>query len=144
MKELEGDLGGNLDQSSQVQAILDYYGPTDFILRAGNQAHRTTVPGSVVYKLLGGSPLDKPDLARLASPAFHVTPDDPPLIIFHGGKDKTVYMDQTERLRDEYQKAGLPVEVHVLPESGHGGKEFVQGAHRDLALAFLNRHLRAK
>ena len=28
VKELEGN-GGNLDQSSRVQAVVDWYGPTD-------------------------------------------------------------------------------------------------------------------
>lgn len=30
-KELEGEVGGNLDQSSRVQAVCDWFGPTDMI-----------------------------------------------------------------------------------------------------------------
>src|SRR5262249_6673062 len=34
VKELEGTIGGNLQQSSRVQAVVDWYGPADFILRS--------------------------------------------------------------------------------------------------------------
>ncbi|MEZ6034982.1 MAG: alpha/beta hydrolase [Planctomycetaceae bacterium] len=30
---LEGNVGGNLDRSSAVQAVIDYFGPSDFVLR---------------------------------------------------------------------------------------------------------------
>ena len=36
-KELEGDVGGNQEQSSRVQAVVDYYGATDFPLRSRTQ-----------------------------------------------------------------------------------------------------------
>ena len=62
-ERLEGEVGGNLTQPSSVSAIIDYYGPTDFILRSKTQPSRANEVGSVVYNLLGGG-ADKTNAAR--------------------------------------------------------------------------------
>ncbi|MEM7013801.1 MAG: prolyl oligopeptidase family serine peptidase [Verrucomicrobiota bacterium] len=137
VKELEGTVGGNLDQSSRVDAIIDYYGATDFIQRTKTQPHKTIKEGSIVRLLLGGPADEKVELARLASSAFHVTPDDPPLLIFHGKKDDKVLIGQSERIVSVYEEAGLPVTMHALEESRHGGSEFYEGENRERVLEFL-------
>jgi acetyl esterase/lipase len=142
VKELEGSVGGNLDQSSRVDAVIDFYGATDFILRSKTQPHRANQEGSVVYRLLGGGADQKVELARLASAAFHVTSDDPPFLVFHGDQDKTVLLDQAQRIHEVYTNAGLPITLHVLTGAGHGGKEFYSGENRDIMLAFLKDHLK--
>ncbi|MCA9082068.1 MAG: sulfatase-like hydrolase/transferase, partial [Planctomycetaceae bacterium] len=142
IKDLEGDVGGHLDFSSHVDAIVDYYGPTDFVQRTTSQPHKTVAAGSPVNLLLGGPANEKVELARLASPVFHVTADDPPLQIFHGDKDKTVLLAQSERMVAAYQAAERPVTLHVLEGSGHGGAEFFTGENRTRLLEFLAQHLR--
>ncbi|WP_231733992.1 alpha/beta hydrolase [Calycomorphotria hydatis] len=142
VSELEGTVGGNLDQSSRVDAIVDYYGATDFIQRTKTQPHKTIKKGSIVNLLLGGPADKKVELARLASSAFHVTQDDPPLLILHGKKDDKVLVGQSERIVDVYQQAGLPVTLYVLENSGHGGKEFYQSENRQRVVDFLNQHLK--
>lgn len=52
-QELEGEVGGHLEQSSSVQAVVDYYGPSDFLLRSKNQPIKTEPPDSPVNLLLG-------------------------------------------------------------------------------------------
>ncbi|MCA8989267.1 MAG: serine hydrolase, partial [Planctomycetaceae bacterium] len=141
-QELEGTVGGNLDYSSHVAAIADYFGPTDFIQRTKSQPHKTTAEGSPVRMLLGGPADEKVELAKQASPAFHVTSDDPPLLIFHGAKDKTVLMAQSERIVEAYQQKQLPVTLHVLENSSHGGEEFFSGENQIRLVEFLDRHLK--
>jgi acetyl esterase/lipase len=141
VKEVEGTVGGNLDQSSRVDAVIDFYGATDFVLRSKTQPHRANEKGSVVYDLLGGGADQKVKLAKQASAAFHVTKDDPPFLVFHGGNDKTVLLDQSQRINEVYSKAGLPITLHVLKGSGHGGKEFYTGERRAIIREFLDRHL---
>ena len=140
VKDLEGTVGGNLDQPSRVDAVVDFYGATDFVLRSKTQPSRANKEGSVVYLLLGGGADQKVELAKAASAAFHVTPDDPPFLVFHGDKDNKVLLDQSERIVDIYQKAGLPITLHVLEGSGHGGEEFYQGDRRKLIVEFLKQH----
>ncbi len=142
--ELEGDLGDHTDQSSRVQAVIDFYGATDFILRSQTQAQRANEPGSVVYKLLGGGADVKTRLAKLAGAATHVTADDPPMLVLHGGKDKTVLLDQSERIAEVYREHDLDITLRVLPAAGHGGAEFMQGKNRQAIIDFLQQHLRAE
>lgn len=143
-ERLEGDVGGNLDQASSVSAIIDYYGATDFILRSKTQPSRANEVGSVVYNLLGGGADKKVELAKLASAAHHVTKDDPPLLIFHGDKDKTVLIDQSEAITKVYKSKGLSVQMNVLLDKKHGGTVFYQGENRQRVLKFLDKVLRAK
>lgn len=51
VESLEGSVGGNAERSSAVQAIVDYYGPTDFLLRAKTQPENTDAPKGNVYQL---------------------------------------------------------------------------------------------
>ncbi len=135
--ELEGTVGGNVEQSSRVQAVVDYYGATDFLLRSKTQSWKVNKPGSVVYNLLGGPANQLVEKAKQASAKFHVTPDDPPLLVFHGIKDTTVLMNQTDAIEAAYTKAGLPVTVYRLKNSGHGGTEFYTGKNAEHLCAFL-------
>ena len=135
--ELEGTVGGNLDQSSRVQAIADYYGPSDLELRARTHPERSETPGKGTYLYIGGSVAEKPEVARQASPVTHVTPDDPPLLIFHGTRDTTVQQVQAERIRDAYQELSLPIELILIPDGKHGGKAFWSGENREKLVAFL-------
>ncbi len=135
--ELEGAVGGNGDQSSRVQAVVDYYGATDFLLRSKTQSWKVNKPGSVVYNLLGGPANQLVDKAEQASAKFHVTPDDPPLLVFHGVQDTTVLMNQTDAIEEAYAKVGLPVTVYRLENSGHGGTEFYAGKNAKHLCAFL-------
>jgi acetyl esterase/lipase len=139
--DLEGTVGGNLDQSSRVAAVVDYYGPTDFVLRGKTHPERANDPKSGTYQLLGGAAIDLPEQARRASGVTYVSADDPPLLILHGDQDRTVFMDQSESIRDAYMRLKLPVELIVVPGGGHGGKIFFNDAHRRPVVEFFRAHL---
>ena len=141
VKELEGDVGGNLDESSRVQAVLDMCGPTDFLLRLKHAPVALDRTDSPVALLLGGPTSEKKELARLASPAHHVSKDDPPLLIFHGTKDPLVHPRQSEHLRDYYQEIGLDVALELIPDGGHVPKQFWDQTRRDMALKFFDEHV---
>jgi len=141
VEALEGETAGHLDQSSRVQAVINYYGPNDFVLRSKKHPAKTESPEGSVYKLLGGSASSRIDLAKLASPAWQVTEDDAPMLVFHGTNDRTVQFNQAERIVEVYQEAGLPIELAALEGAGHGGKEFFFGKSREQAVAFFRKHL---
>ena len=140
--EYEGTVGGNLKQSSQVQAIVDYYGPSDFVLRSKNHPAKTEKPKSPVRGLLGKPASTDLRLAQQASPAYHVSKDDPPLLIIHGDKDRTVFLEQSKRMAEEYRGADLKVTMEIVAGGGHGGKAFFTAVYRDKVASFLNKHLR--
>lgn len=128
-----------------MQAIIDYYGPSDFVLRGKTQPDRAYTENSGSFALLGGlrDGKVKRETEQFASPATYVTKDDPPLLIVHGDSDRTVLLDQSQRIKQLYNKAMLPVTLHVLEGVGHGGKEFYNGRQQDLAVEFLDSQLRS-
>jgi len=140
--ELEGMVGGEAEQSSRVQAVVDFYGPADFPLRSKTQPSRAEAVGSSSYGLFGGPVSKNLRLATLASGVTHASKDDPPLLIFHGDKDTTVLMDQSESLIAAYRKAGLTARLVVVPGGKHGGDEYVSGENRRRVVEFLDTQLR--
>jgi acetyl esterase/lipase len=114
---LEGK-GGNLDQSSRVQAVVNYFGPTDFTTKTWS-AH---VKDAFIIPFLV-DPLKKQNMREvyeMASPVTHVSKDDPPFLFFHGDKDGLVGLEQPQILSKKLQEAGVSAKVVVLEGEGHG------------------------
>jgi acetyl esterase/lipase len=137
VKDLEGD-GGNLEQSSRVQAVVDWFGPTDMTKMGG----RHDAPESPESKLLGGPVQDNKDKAARANPITYVSKDDPPFLIMHGDEDKTVPFSQSELLAEALKNAGVEVTLTRIEGAGHGGREFSSEANRKIIAEFLDRHLK--
>lgn len=126
VKELEGN-EGNLDQSSRVQAVCDWFGPTDF-LKINEQAKKGLVkpqiqhdsPSSPEAHLLGGPIQENKEKAKAANPITYASKDDPPFLIMHGDHDPLVPLAQSQMLRDALAREGVPVTLVVIPNAGHG------------------------
>ncbi len=142
VKELEGTVGDNLEQSSAVQAVIDYYGPSDFVLRGTTQPERAYTEKSGSFALLGGLQTGKvaPEMEQSASPAHYVSADDPPLLVFQGKADEVVLPDQSQRIVALYAEAGLKSQLVELEDAGHGGAQFFTGQNFETARKFLDRH----
>ena len=139
VKEVEGDLGAT-GVSSRVACVVNYCGPSDFIA-FGLDAPNLSNPGGPVYKLFGGAPKDKADAAKQASPVTYITKDDPPFLTVHGTDDKTVPLDQAQRLHDAEKKAGVDTTFVKIVGGGHGfGGPEVEARVR----SFLDKHLLGK
>ncbi len=144
-KELEGTVGMHPDQSSDVQAIVDYYGPTNFLtILKQSTPHGLSVRQPALQLLLGGQPDDRSDLARLASPVFHVDRADPPLLMLHGDQDPQVPINQSHELQGAYKQHALPVQLEVVHGGAHGGAAFFDSDRRALVSAFLDGQLRGR
>jgi acetyl esterase/lipase len=124
-KQLEGELGDFRDQSSAVQGIISFFGGSDLttiLSQSTPKALEMRVPA--LELLLGDHPDKVPDLAKLASPVYHVDKSDPPLLLFHGDRDPQMPVNQALQLEGAYEAAGLKVRLKILHGSGHGGKAF--------------------
>lgn len=140
-KELEGNVGEHLNQSSSVQAIIDFYGPTNFLtILKQSTPHGLSVRVPALQLLLGSQPEQNMPLAKLASPVFHVDGNDPPLLMIHGDQDPQVPINQSHELHGKYKELERPVEFHVIHGGAHGGKEFYDGQRLQLILNFLNQN----
>jgi acetyl esterase/lipase len=142
--ELEGTIGGHAEQSSTVQAILDYYGATDLTtILDQSTPFGLDVRRPALELLFGGPPDIKKSLAELASPVRHVDASDPPLLIFHGDRDPQMPINQSHELQGAYEQLGLDVTFVVVHGSAHGGDAFYTGKNLDRAVDFLHRTIGA-
>ena len=139
------EVGEHLDQSSRVQAVVDYFGPTDFLQM---DAHR--VPGGQVHdepnspesELVGGPIQERPEAVAQANPVTYVRPDAPPFLIVHGDSDPLVPHHQSELLVAALGEAQVPVTFYTVVGAGHGG--FTDPEIPEMTRAVLARHLLRK
>jgi len=139
-EELEGEIGTHGEESSDVVAIIDFYGPSNFLtILKQSTPHGLGVRIPALQLLLRAQPEDVPDLARLASPVFHVDRKDPPLLMIHGDQDPQVPINQSHELIGAYRTAGIPekAELIVLHGGEHGGKGFYDSERIQLVADFL-------
>jgi len=137
--DLEGDTGGNLDRSSRIQAVVDWYGPTDFLEMSQYPSdidHEAA--GSPESRLVGGAISTLPAHVAAADPARFLSRDDPPMLIQHGTHDLSVPFAQSERLFERALR-GFGVDARFVPvvDGGHGGPGFVAQPARE----FFDEHL---
>lgn len=148
-KSLEGS-GGNPTFSSKVQAVCDWYGPSDLVRLIDDHVERGTrnIGGNrdeadnAVTDLLGGPVSKKADVARSANPITYISKEDPPFLIMHGDKDPLVYVNQSELLHEALRKAGVPSRLEVFPGAVHGGPQFASPESRKMILAFFDAALK--
>jgi acetyl esterase/lipase len=136
--ELEGDVGNDRAESSDVQGIISFYGAANLttILRQSTP-HGLEVRVPALNLLLGGEPDELPTLARLASPVFHVDRRDPPLLLLHGDQDPQMPINQSHELCGAYKKVNAPVQFEVVHGAAHGGAAFYDAERLAVVKKFL-------
>ncbi len=140
---LEGNVGHHNNDSSDVQAILSYFAATDLTtILDQSTPFGLNLRTTALDFLLGGQPADVPELAKLASPVYHVDANDPPLILFHGDRDPQMPINQSLQMLGAYQDAGLDVKFVPVHGAVHGGPQFFDEKHLPMALEFLGRTMK--
>jgi len=124
---------GNTEISSNVQAVIDWFGPIDFLslddqLRASGKGKPEHGEAWSPESRFVGVPLAEadPDLLRRTNPLNYLAPGLPPFLIQHGDNDDLVPVEQSFLLADRL-RAYLPPEnirVDILQGSLHGGPAF--------------------
>jgi acetyl esterase/lipase len=128
-------LGTSGDPSARVQAVIDFYGPTDLVALFSDRQRTTTS----LALLLGGSPNEYPGRYQDASPIRHVTTDSAPMLLIHGTDDRLVPLGQSRALAEALARSGVPHRLIVVEHARHGFGLDPQG--RDLLpeiLTFLD------
>lgn len=118
--DLEGELG-NPEQSSRVQAVCDWYGPSDFLRMndvRGQMDHDAA--DSPESQLIGAPIQDNPHLVANANPITYLSADAPPFLLMHGTADDVVIPGQSELLHAALVAAGVPSTLILLGGLGHG------------------------
>jgi acetyl esterase/lipase len=135
---LEGDVGGDRGQSSDVQGIVSFFGASNLeTILSQSTPYGLGVRVPALQLLLGGKPDEKPGLARLASPVAHVGAGDPPLLLLHGDQDPQMPVAQSLELLGAYERAGRRVRFVPVHGAAHGGKVFYDAKHLGIVTDFL-------
>lgn len=147
--ELEGAELGNADQSSCVQAVVDWFGPIDFLKMdeqfAGTSCPATHNAADSPESMLVGAPIqDVPDLVQTTNPMNYITPDDAPFFIENGTADCNIPPVQNKDLADALSAViGADQVSYVsLEGAGHGGAQFNTDENLQLVIAFLDKYLK--
>ena len=142
----ELEVGGPPDVPSHVHAVVDYFGPTDFLQ---GDAHRTedadpwNAADSSVSRLIGAPIESAPEKVALANPITFIDGSEPPFLIIHGDKDGLVPLHQSQILHEALLAAGVSSELLVVKDGDHGyGGDFSEDEHAERVRAFFREHLR--
>jgi len=122
------------DLSSRVQAVVDFYGPTNL---------PTARLDEYCGMLFGANKMQEPDLWAKASPVNVVTTQAPPVLVVHGTADQAVTLDQSEQLITKLGREGVSHEFIRVEGAGHSFD--FQPPQQDLrpaVLTFFDRYLK--
>jgi acetyl esterase/lipase len=151
--ELEDLRPGNPDQPCNVQAVVDWFGPTDFLKMDEQLAEkglsspeqgRHSDADSPESRLLGCKITEVPELVQKANPETYIRPGAPPFFIQHGDQDDTVPCQQSVNIaaRLEAVLGKDHVSLELLRGARHGGPEFEAPRNIQKVLDFLDMHIR--
>jgi acetyl esterase/lipase len=111
---LEGK-GGNADVSSRVQAVVSFCGPTDLTRTDWDEVAKK----ENLAPFLGGTPEQRPEAYRKASPVSYVRRGTPPFLFVHGAEDKMVPPSHAQDMADKLRNSGGSARVVLLEGEGH-------------------------
>ena len=134
------DKGPNLQFSSKVQAVCDFFGPTDLTkMSAFESIMDHDAPDAPEAKLIGGPVQENKEACKRANPITYISKNDPPFLICHGDKDNLVPINQSVLLYEALKKAGVDVTFHTVEGGGHG---FRDPEVDKMVLEFFTKHLK--
>ena len=151
--ELENLTLGNPEQPCHVQAVVDWFGPTDFLKMDEQLAESGFAPpeefshngaNSPESLLLGAQITQIPELVHRANPETYIRSIAPPFFIQHGDQDDTVPHQQSVNFAAKVrEKAGDErVTLELIEGAGHGDSKFDSAKNVKKVLDFLDQHLK--
>ena len=134
---LEGT-GGNPEQSTRVNCVVNYYGPSDL-----TKSYGKSVDAAEVLPLwLGGDATKEHKKHIIASPLYWVTPAAAPTLLIHGTLDPYVAYEQATWIHDKLKASEVEVELLTLEGAGHGFKGDDAVKAEKAMLEFFDKHLK--
>jgi len=139
-KEKDWNVGNNTNESSCVQCVVDFFGPTDLSLYSCSPG----LEDAYMVPVFGKACKTNPDVFKKASPISYVSKNAPPILMIHGNFDLIVPIIHSENLLKKLEDAGATAKLITVNGEGHGwnGRELTRTTND--AIAFLNKHLKEK
>ncbi|OGO82312.1 MAG: alpha/beta hydrolase [Clostridiales bacterium GWD2_32_19] len=141
---------GNANQSTKIQAAVDWFGPINF-LTMDDQFRESGVDGQVhnvatsSESLLIGKQINlAKDLVQKANPETYITADDPPIYIQHGTNDIIVPIQQSMEFSNNLVKyiGSNKLVYESLKGASHGDPAFRRKENVDRILDFIDKYLK--
>ncbi len=132
---------GGKKPAFNIKCVLDFYGPADLVAASMSTDTTENNTRSPIAMLLGAVPVERPDLAKKASPVSYVDKADPPFFIVNGEKDESVANTQSRLLSGWLNVNGVPNELIIVPGAPHYGPMFDAPGIRQRLFQFLKKHL---
>ena len=135
VKEFEGE--GNLEQSSAVTCVVNYFGPSDF-----TKSYGKSVDAAEVLPLFFGGNLETKRREHIVgSPLYWATPASAPTLCIHGTEDKYVAYEQAVWMVERLKACQVEAELLTMEGAGHGFNGAVAVKADAAMLAFFDKHL---
>jgi acetyl esterase/lipase len=153
VSELEDLRLGDPGQPCDVQAVVVWFGPTDF-LKMDERLVEGGMPPQVAMEhnganspeslLLGEQITLVPDLVRAANSETYINPAAPPFFLQHGTLDDTVPVQQSIEFASKLEKAigKDKVILDLLEGAGHADPRFEAPDNVSKVLDFIDKHLK--
>jgi acetyl esterase/lipase len=137
--------------SSHVQAVVDWYGPTEDFLKMDEELSISdkgvpnhSLADSPESLLLGRKITEIPALVKFASPMTYIKENVPPFLIQHGILDEVVPVEQSVHFAAEIERiAGHDrVTLEILKDANHADPLFKTPPNVQRVLDFFDFHLK--
>ena len=128
---LEGNVGGNLQFSSRVNAACDWSGPVDLNYMSCG-APEDTWNHAPEEAVMGFSFKGNEERFKALNATNYIDPSDPPVVIFHGTADNVVPCCQGSHFYELLDNAGIRTELYLVPEGGHGFNMYTEYTLRSM------------
>ncbi len=151
--ELEDLALGYPEQPCNVQAVVAWFGPTDFLKMDGQLAEsgftyqeeqRHSGANSPESLLLGQKITEIPEIVKAANPETYIRSNVPPIFLQHGMKDAVVPVQQSVNFAAKLASvAGNErVRLELLSDAEHGDPKFETPENVKKVLDFLDQTLK--
>jgi acetyl esterase/lipase len=147
--ELEDYSMGNPNESSRVNAFVDWYGPTDFLQMDPQHEQLGQKPinnlgTSPESRIIGGAITHFPEKCRAINPISYIKPDNPPFYIQHGKLDDIVPYLQSVILAEalEAVMGKDKGKLELIENVGHADPIFFTQKNVNKILDFLDKSLK--
>lgn len=147
-RELEDLTMGNENENCEIQAVVDWFGPTDFLKMDEQLAEKDLGPqdhsdaDSPESLVLGEKITDIPEIVKKANPITYVTKNVPAFLIQHGSCDNIVPHQQSILLKNELLTVSDRVEFEIIEGARHGSPEFTTKENLEKVYGFLDKYLK--
>ena len=151
--ELEDLSMGNPEQACNVQAVVAWFGPTDFLKMDEQLAESGLYPtedqhhngvNSPESLLLGQKITDIPEIVKAANPETYIRGGAPPFFLQHGTKDCVVPVQQSINFAAKLSKVlgENQVRLELIQDAEHADPRFESPENVNKVLDFLDKYLK--